>query len=395
MDMEKSQPWLERWELVKELSGGGQGTTLLVKSNDGGLVVQSAVIKVLKYQRDAEARRRMFREVGNLKSLHSAGCRVPRILDSNVESFELPEMNLYFVMEFVEGKTLSEFVRDRRGLPLGEAAEIANDLASTLQTAIAENIIHRDLKPENILVRSHPSDSVRRHECTIVDYGLSFNTKAVDEGLTRTTETIDNSFLSLPERRIPGGDRRDPRSDITGLCGILYFCLTGHPPVDLVGPDNRPPHRRAGHSVREKLGTLPQMQVLESFFDKGFSPNINLRFQTIEEFRLRLAEVLDPKIKVARESPREVAKRAGQALVESNRSSQITAFREKASNRLHGAIYPKYQEYNTHIDALSPFRIDQHKGRKEHVKAVKGAERKTSGQESRQNRLTFALCLSC
>lgn len=371
--MDQSRPWLERWNVIRELSGGGQGTTLLAASKDGGLNLQSAVIKILHKQQDSEARRRMFREVTNLKVLHSAACRVPRILDSNLESFELPDVPLFFVMEFVNGETLAKFIGDRSGIPLLEASEIVADLSSTLQIAIGEQIIHRDLKPENIMIeKSHPTGA-RRYECTIVDYGLSFNASATDDGLTRTSETIDNSFLSLPERRVPGGDRRDPRSDITGLCGILYYCLTGHFPVDLVGPDNKPPHRRSGHSIREKLGDTPQTRMLESFFDKGFSPSLDSRFQTIEEFRDRLDEVMNPKIKVSREDPINVAKRAGQALVESNRPSQIAAFRERASKLLLDTLQPKLRHYRGG-DLLKPFTIDQNKVIKDATKQITGHE---------------------
>ena len=92
--------WLEQWNITTPLGKGGQGTTFHVtRKNDG----QEGVIKILKHQNNEEARRRMFREVANLKTLQGAGCKVPQILDGNTEKFESKDIDLFDSSGFLMG----------------------------------------------------------------------------------------------------------------------------------------------------------------------------------------------------------------------------------------------------------------------------------------------------
>ena len=309
----------------------------------------------------------MVREVTNLAVLNNANCRVPKVLESNVDRFEVPGVALYFVMEYVAGITLAKHIKDGGALPLKESSLIVRKLAATVALAQKEEILHRDLKPDNIVIRSNQGGVGDDIDVVIVDYGLSFNSR-LDGELTRVSETLDNSFLSLPERRVPGGNRRDFRSDITGLSGILYFCLTGHHPVDLVGPDNRAPHKRVGHSIKEKLGGSVGTSVLESFFDRGFSPNLESRFQTIDEFNSRLDEVLDPMVRAVREDPVAAARRAGNALLEGDKKSKIAAFNITGG----GLRNPLNACFNKFEGKLDPFRIDQNNGIPADFKVISG-----------------------
>jgi len=336
------KPWSSKWTIKSDIGRGGQGTTYLVESvTDARL----AVMKVLRNQKNPQARRRMFQEVSNLKVLESAGCKVPVVLDSNVQQFEANDLPLYFVMQHVSGKNLAATVDEQKSLGLPQSISLIIDLTATMRKAAQEGVLHRDLKPENIIVRTiEPADAV------IVDYGLSFNDE-FDEGVTNPSETLDNKFLSLPERRVPGGNRRDPRSDVTGVCALLYYCITGSPPVDLVGPDGHPPHRRDGHSIRERLGADPIVSRLESFFDRGFNPEIDNRFQSFDAMEARLREVINPALRTTTENPVLVAKQAADVLLKQDRKTQIAAFR-KATAPLLSELEKMRQKYSQEI---SPF----------------------------------------
>ena len=219
-------PWDERWEFVseEELGKGGQGTTYEVRPKGGG---DTAVLKLLRNNKNAQARRRVFQEVGSLRVVAAAGGAVPRVLHSNTEGFENADLKLFFVMELIGGQTLRQFVDARGPLPLDDAAEITLSVARTIEIGHAEEVLHRDLKPENIMVRGDcPLEAV------LLDYGVAYN-KEDGDGATLAGEALDNDFLSLPERRSPGGNKREKRSDITSLAAILYYCLTGHRPRDL------------------------------------------------------------------------------------------------------------------------------------------------------------------
>jgi hypothetical protein len=162
-----------------------------------------------------------------------------------------------------------------------------------------------------------------------VDYGLSCNEDASDE-ITRTSETLDNHFLSLPERRVRGGNKRDPRSDLAGVCGLLYYCIAGVPPVDLVDAQGRQPHRRPGYSVKEHIGSDPRLPHVEAFLDRGFATQIDLRYQTIDELVGRLEEMLNPASRVPQKDLLEVAAASSHLLLTHDRASQLHFFSRNA-----------------------------------------------------------------
>ncbi len=320
--MSKSKPWEINWEIIKPLGPSGQGNTAIVKNKT---TEQEAIIKILKNQKSEQARRRMFREVTNLKVLNDAGCKVPKVFEHNLDLFEDVKIPLYFVMEKISGKTLLESVKEKNGLPIDDAIDLTLDLVNSFKIALNEDVLHRDIKPENIIVRS-----IKKHDAVVVDYGLSFN-KDIDSDLTQLDESLDNKFLSMPERRVRGGSRRDPRSDLTGLCGIFFYCLTNEFPIDLRDEKGRAPHKRVENKIKNLGESEIVYSLLEAFFDQGFSLLIESRFQTIDDLLMRLKEIKNPGIKRTSESLEEFAKQTEELLLLHDRVSQLKLFRKNAS----------------------------------------------------------------
>lgn len=303
------------WEKIEELGKGGQGVTWLVKSKaDSSL----AVMKLLRNPMSEQARSRMYREVAALRSLSALKARVPAVFDDNTISFGDDTIQLYFVMERIEGKTLRELVTERKYLPLEEASSVVNSLLETLDIGIKAEVVHRDIKPENIIVRGNNLTDV-----VMVDYGLSFN-KREDSDLTKMDERFDNRFLSLPERRAPDGNKRDPRSDITGVAGIFYFCLTGHDPVDLSGADGKQTHRRVGRLISEKHPGSSWVPRAELLFDKAFTHDIELRFQNVDELRARVRNLTDgSSLSKPKSDMLSLAKRSSETFRKHDRPTQL------------------------------------------------------------------------
>jgi len=324
--MSVSGPWEKNWVEIEPLGGGGQGDTLLVKSISGEPA--RAVLKLLKSQKvqDSKARGRMAIEVTNLKVLRNAGGKVPQVLDGNTEKFEDQNATLYFVMEFIQGETLAKAVQSSNGLPVETSIGIAIDLCSTLRTAIKSGIVHRDIKPENIIVRSlEPPDVV------MVDFGLSFNEEDADHNFTSADESLDNKFLSLPERRGPDENKRDFRSDLTGICAILFYCLTKCVPRNLRDSQNRPPHRWQNYSLSGKIQNENQLTNLNLFFNRGFNHEIDSRFQTVDELFNRLEEILKPEAITPVEDLDVVAERETAALRRNDRKTQLSVYFSNAT----------------------------------------------------------------
>jgi serine/threonine protein kinase len=157
--------WENDWVLKRSLDGGGQGSTFLVASrSDENLV---GVLKELRNNHSKEARIRMFQEVNNLRAVHSAGAKVPRYIAGNTDCYEDTMMQLFFVMEFVEGPTLAKLVQDSGPLPMERAVRTALELCESIRIGHSKNVLHRDLKPKNIVIRfQEPADAV------ILDYHL-------------------------------------------------------------------------------------------------------------------------------------------------------------------------------------------------------------------------------
>jgi serine/threonine protein kinase len=129
----------------------------------------------------------------------------------------------YFVMEFVEGRNLREFVKVRKGLSLKDATRLMADIARGLDYAFERSVTHRDLKMSNVLISS-------RGDAKLVDFGLA----AIDEnastgvdGELSAARTIDYAALE----RATGVRKDDTRSDIYFAGCIYYHMLSGKPPL--------------------------------------------------------------------------------------------------------------------------------------------------------------------
>jgi serine/threonine protein kinase len=231
----------------------------------------------------------MLRETASLKSLADTGAKVPRVLETNTDDFENLDNELYIVMEFIKGHKLSDELRAHGRFSLEKAVACTLDLCRTVEIAHNEDVLHRDLKPENIIVRDFDSADL-----VVVDFGLSFNDEDGDESITRTGETMRNRLIALPETNTPTGNRRDPRSDLTALCAVFYYCLTGQEPGQLRDERDRAAHRREGCGIAQYLLGDPRCLQVESFLDCGFAQDINNRFQTLAELRARLTSLLTP-----------------------------------------------------------------------------------------------------
>lgn len=333
-------PWDDKWKVVRPLGEGGQGFTFLVLSRSNP--ESKGVLKTLRFGDSAKARARMNQEVAALENLATAGLKVPKVYEKNTELHAQADVQLYFVMEFIPGTSLSDVVKSAGKLDLDQAAAIALDLAKTMEAAHGQRVAHRDLKPDNIIVRN-----LQAADVVIVDYGVSFNEAEEGHDLTHTTEQFGSRFLALPEMKSPGGDRRDFRSDICSTCAILYFCLTGHKPGVLQDSNGRAVHRSEGCAVRESWGSDARCDAIELFLDVGLAYDVGRRFQTWEEMTGRLTGTVNRQTYgQLRETPQEAASRLNALLVLHNKSARIAAYKTKAREFL--------EQIKKHVNRTKP-----------------------------------------
>ena len=126
----------------------------------------------------------------------------------------------YIVMEYVEGRTLAEFLAGGGRIMPDRATAIAQDVCRALDAAHAQGVIHRDIKPGNIML--DPRGRVK-----VTDFGIA--------RITTTAETVEQtaailgtvSYLSPEQAQ---GQPVDGRSDLYSVGCVLYEMLTGRPP---------------------------------------------------------------------------------------------------------------------------------------------------------------------
>jgi len=196
-----------------------------------------------------------------------------------------PEGEFYFVMEYLQGESLSDRLRRENRLNAGSALSITAQIADALNASHEQGIIHRDLKPENIFLSKQGG---------IVDYP-----KVLDFGLAKVTErqmqpgsvilTQEGMVFGTPEFMSPEqaqGRILDARSDIYSLAVILYEVLTGKLPFSA-----RTPMEYIQKHVMEPAIPLNE-RVPERKFPKGLEDVLaralkkkpDERFQSAAEF---------------------------------------------------------------------------------------------------------------
>jgi tRNA A-37 threonylcarbamoyl transferase component Bud32 len=126
----------------------------------------------------------------------------------------------YLVMEYVEGGSLADQLRERGPLSCAEVVQLGIEVASGLVAAHAKGIIHRDVKPGNVLWDA----AAGRYKLT--DFGLA---KALDDvSLTRSGIVVGTPEFLSPEQA--DGRPVDARSDLFSLGAVLYAAAAGESP---------------------------------------------------------------------------------------------------------------------------------------------------------------------
>lgn len=277
----KKKPWEANWEKLRQLPGGGQGETWIVRRR--GDTDGEHVLKVLKHQGDSERRKRMYREVEALRLLQHPA--IPRIVESNADQYSDADVPLYFVATYVDGQTLEKRLGEGPLTP-ADGVRLIIEIAKTLQFCHEQGLIHRDIKPDNVVLRGGSIN-----EPVLIDFGQSFNEEDSERSpLTPNGQQLGNRFLHLPELEIGDSSKRHVESDISQVCALLLYVLTGEVPVQLIDHQNLRPHERS--SAKLVLERVPSPS-LSSLFDKGFQHELVKRFRSFRAFTGRLYEVLD------------------------------------------------------------------------------------------------------
>jgi eukaryotic-like serine/threonine-protein kinase len=214
-----------KYRVERIIGQGGMGVVVAAMHEQLG---QRVAIKMLLQEAKASpnAIARFMREARAAASIR--GEHVARVLDVG----ELEGGAPYIVMEYLEGRDLSETLSKDGPLPVEEAVSYVLQACEAIAEAHAAGIIHRDLKPSNLFVTSGPDGTPL---VKVLDFGISKALLTSGSGtgsenkLTTTSSFVGSPVYSPPEQLVQSSDV-DARADIWSIGTILFEALAGRAP---------------------------------------------------------------------------------------------------------------------------------------------------------------------
>jgi serine/threonine protein kinase len=270
----------ERYELGALIGRGGMADVRVGRDLRLGRTV---AIKRLRTDlaSDPSFQARFRREAQSAASLNHPA--IVAVYDTAEESDNDGHLLPYIVMEYVEGRTLREVLREGRKILPERALEITADVLSALDYSHRAGIVHRDIKPANVMLT--PNGQVK-----VMDFGIARAVADSSATMTQTAAVLGTAQYLSPEQA--RGEPVDARSDIYSTGCLLYELLTGRPPF--VGDS---PVSVAYQHVREtpERPSLYNPEVsddVDAIVAKALTKRIENRYQSAEEMRADIERAL-------------------------------------------------------------------------------------------------------
>jgi eukaryotic-like serine/threonine-protein kinase len=207
----------DRYELGEVLGRGGMAEVRRGRDRRLGRVVAIKMLRV-DHSADATFQARFRREAQSAASLNHRN--IVAVYDTGedlLDGHRIP----YIVMEYVEGRTLRELLREQARFTPERSIEIITSVLDALEYSHRAGIVHRDIKPGNVMITS-------ASEVKVMDFGIARSLADSGVTLTQTAAVVGTAQYISPEQA--RGEQADARSDLYATGCVLYEMLTGRPP---------------------------------------------------------------------------------------------------------------------------------------------------------------------
>lgn len=276
----------ERYDALEKLGSGAYGAVyrcrdkLLKRTVSIKTLFNLTESQVIDFQKEARA----------LSALQHPG--IVSILDFGISEKGFP----YLVMEFIEGKTLEQHLKEHGTLPTSVALELFTQVAESLAYAHSKGIYHRDLKPANILLSENKLNELH---AKLIDFGMSATALSGETTIDSQGKTLVGTPAYMSPDQI-SGDVFDAASETYTLCCALFETIIGGPPFTAVSAlellalhANEP----APSMLEFETGSVVFRRLDEVIRQKGLAKRKSQRFRTMSE----LASALGALIETARD----------------------------------------------------------------------------------------------
>jgi serine/threonine-protein kinase len=283
MSMEPTKIGAGRYELGALLGRGGMAEVRRAKDLRLGRTV---AIKRLRSDLAADPtfQARFRREAQSAASLNHPA--IVAVYDTGEElatdgsGLMLP----YIVMEYVEGRTLRDILREGRRIMPQRALEITGAVLDALDYSHRAGIIHRDIKPANVMLT--PTGDVK-----VMDFGIARAIADSSATMTQTAAVVGTAQYLSPEQA--RGEQVDARSDLYSAGCLLFELLTGRPPF--VGDS---PVSVAYQHVREEAAAPSTLDreiapEVDAITLKALAKRVDERYQSASEMRADIDRALE------------------------------------------------------------------------------------------------------
>ncbi len=180
----------------------------------------------------------------------------------------------YIVMEYVEAKTLADYLSGGGRIMPDRAVELAEAVCDALDVAHAQGVIHRDVKPANIMV-------TRDGRVKVTDFGIA--RVMTNETVEQTAAVLGTASYLSPEQA--QGGAIDQRSDLYSLGCVLYEMLTGRPPFTADSPVAVASKHVLEQPIPPSRSNPDVSPQLDAVVMRALAKNPDNRYQSASEMR--------------------------------------------------------------------------------------------------------------
>lgn len=261
-----------RYELLDVVGEGGMSVVYQARDN---ILDRIVAVKILK---DEFSKDQGFVEKFRTEALSVARISHPNIV--NIFDVGVQDGTYYIVMEYVDGHTLKQLIRQSAPLPVEKAIDIAIMICDGVHHAHEKGIIHRDIKPHNVLI-------TEQGMVKVADFGIA---QAVSAGtITYGNNIVGSVHYFSPEQA--KGEPINRTTDIYSIGCIMYEMVTGKVPFNADSPITIALRHINEDSPSARALNPEVPAALENLIHKAMAKQPGQRYQTAHEMRNALLKI--------------------------------------------------------------------------------------------------------